>query len=119
MKSCLSNKNVLFVNASNLLIELKEAMTLNQINKYKTKFEKYDLVIVDELGYCSFDKERGEILFNLLSSRNQKGATIITSNLSFDRWNEMLDNSVIAGVIIDCFAYNSHLTNMTGDSYES
>ncbi|MFR1448930.1 MAG: IS21-like element helper ATPase IstB [Beduini sp.] len=117
MKSCLSNKNVLFVNASNLLIELKEAMTLNQINKYKTKFEKYDLVIVDELGYCSFDKERGEILFNLLSSRNQKGATIITSNLSFDRWNEIFNDSVLAGAIIDRLAYKSHLINMTGDSY--
>lgn len=49
MKLCFSNKNVIFVNASNLRIELKEAMTLNQINKYKTKIEKYDLVIVDEL----------------------------------------------------------------------
>ncbi|OUQ07023.1 hypothetical protein B5E92_10005 [Erysipelatoclostridium sp. An15] len=43
------------------------------------------MVIVDELGYYFFDKERGEILFNLLSSRNQKEVTIITSNLSFDR----------------------------------
>lgn len=117
MKACLLNKNVLFVNASNLLIELKEAMTLNQINKYKMKFEKYDLVVLDELGYCSFDKERGEILFNLLSSRNQKGATIITSNLTFDRWNEIFNDSVLAGAIIDRLAYKSHLIDMTGDSY--
>lgn len=117
MKSCLSNKNILFVNASNLFIELKEIMTLNQINKYKTKFEKYNLVIIDELGYCSFDKERGEILFNLLSSRNKKRATIITSNLSFNRWNEIFNDSVLAGAIIYRLAYKSHLIDMTRDSY--
>ena len=52
MKSYLSNKKVLFVNALNLLIKLEKAIKLNQINKYKTKFEKYDLINVDELGYC-------------------------------------------------------------------
>ncbi len=92
-------------------------MTLNQINKYKTKFEKYNLVIIDELGYCSFDKERGEILFNLLSSRNKKRATIITSNLSFNRWNEIFNDSVLAGAIIYRLVYKSHLIDMTRDSY--
>lgn len=117
MKACLMNRSVLFVNVSNLLIELKEAMNLNQISRYKKRFEKYDLVILDELGYCSFDKERGEILFNLLSSRNEKKATIITSNLTFDRWNEIFNDSVLAGAMIDRMAYKSHLINMTGDSY--
>ena len=117
MKACLMNRCVLFVNVSNLLIELKEAMNLNQISRYKKRFEKYDLVILDELGYCSFDKERGEILFNLLSSRNEKKATIITSNLTFDRWNEIFNDSVLAGAMIDRMAYKSHLINMTGDSY--
>lgn len=117
MKACLMNRSVLFVNVSNLLIELKEAMNLNQISRYKKRFKKYDLVILDELGYCSFDKERGEILFNLLSSRNEKKATIITSNLTFDRWNEIFNDSVLAGAMIDRMAYKSHLINMTGDSY--
>lgn len=117
IQACEEGKNVLFINASNLLIDLKEAMSLNQINKYKRKFEKYDLVIVDELGYCSFDKERGEVLFNLLSSRNDKGSTIITSNLTFDRWEEIFDDQILTGAIIDRLAYKSHLIDMTGDSY--
>ena len=50
MKACLMNRSVLFVNVSNLLIELKEAMNLNQISRYKKRFEKYALVILDELG---------------------------------------------------------------------
>lgn len=57
---------VLFVSVPNLIIELKEAMNQNQLNVYKRKFEKYDLVILDELGYVSFDKAGCEMLFNLL-----------------------------------------------------
>lgn len=117
MKACQTGANVLFISVPNLLIELKEAMALNQITRYKRKFESYDLVILDELGYCSFDKERGEILFNLLSSRNDKKAMIITSNLTFDRWNEIFNDQVLTGAMIDRLAYKSHLINMAGESY--
>ena len=100
-EACQQGKKVLFVSIPTLLIELKEAMNQNQITMYKRKFESYDLVILDELGvildelgYCTFDQERGEILFNLLSSRNEKGAMIITSNLTFDWWNEVFKDQV-------------------------
>jgi len=56
VKACTKGKTVLFVSVPNLIIELKEAMSLNQLNSYKRKFERYDLVILDELGYISFDK---------------------------------------------------------------
>jgi DNA replication protein DnaC len=55
IKACIEGKSVLFSSVPNLVIELKEAMSLNQITNYKKKFEKYDLVILDELGYISFD----------------------------------------------------------------
>ena len=58
-------------------------MSKNQITNYKRKFEKYDLVILDELGYVSFDKTGCEILFNLLSSRNDKESIILTTKLNF------------------------------------
>lgn len=115
--ACQENKSVLFISVPNLLIELKEAMSLNQVNRYKKKFEKYDLVVLDELGYCTFDQERGEVLFNLLSSRNDKGSMIITSNLAFDRWNEVFKDKVLTGAIIDRLAYKSHLIDMSGESY--
>ena len=117
LKACKEGKSVLFISVPNLLIELKEAMNLNQITRYKKKFEKYDLTVLDELGYCTFDKECGEILFNLLSSRNEKGSMIITSNLTFDRWNEIFRDTVLTGALIDRLAYHSHLMDMSGDSY--
>lgn len=116
-KACRSLQNVLFVNASNLLIQIKEAMSESQIIRYKRRFETYDLVIIDELGFISFDKASGEILFNLLSARNQRGSMIITSNLSVDKWNEIFHDQVMTTAIVDRLAYKSHLIDMSGDSY--
>lgn len=84
MKACLENMKVLFISFPNLVIELKEAMSKNQITQYKKRFEKYDLVILDELGYVSFDKSGSEILFNLISNRIMSGSMIITTNLLID-----------------------------------
>ena len=54
-----------------LKTKLKESRTLNHLTNHKTRFINYDLVILDELGYISFDKQGSELLFNLLSMRNE------------------------------------------------
>lgn len=113
IKACLENKTVLFISVPNLIIELKEAMSNSQLKTYKRKFEKYDLVILDELGYVSFDKDGCEILFNLLSNRNDKGSIIITTNLKFDRWEEIFKDPVLTGAIIDRLAHKAHVMDIT------
>ncbi len=117
MKACLENKKVLFISVPNLIIELKEAMSHNQITRYKKQFERYDLVILDELGYVSFDQEGSEILFNLISNRINSGSIIITTNLLFDRWEEIFKDPILTTAIVDRLAFKSHIINMSGDSY--
>ena len=107
---------VLFISVPNLIIELKEAMSLNQLNNYKKKFEKYDLVILDELGYVSFDKEGCEILFNLLSNRNDKGSIIINTNLSFERWEEIFKDPMLTGAIVDRLAHKAHIMDISRET---
>ena len=106
-------KSVLFISVPNLIIELKEAMSRSQLTAYKRKFEKYDLVILDELGYVSFDKEGCEILFNLLSNRNDKGSIIITTNLTFDRWKEIFKDAMLTGAMVDRLAYRAHILDLS------
>lgn len=112
-KACMEGKSVLFVSVPNLIIELKEAMSKSQLTTYKKKFEKYDLVILDELGYVSFDKEGCEILFNLLSNRNDKGSIIITTNLTFDRWEEIFKDAMLTGAMVDRLAYKAHILDLS------
>ena len=81
------------------------------------KFEKYDLVICDEFGYVSCDKEGGEMLFNHLSLRAGKKATIITTNLAFYRWSEVIEDKILVTALVDRLTHRAHLINMTGVSY--
>ncbi|MDO9463841.1 MAG: IS21-like element helper ATPase IstB [bacterium] len=113
IKACLEGKSVLFISVPNLIIELKEAMSESKLSQYKTKFEKYNLVVLDELGYVSFDKIGCEILFNLLSNRNDKGSIIITTNLAFDRWEEIFKDPMLTGAIVDRLAHKSHILDIS------
>lgn len=99
----------------NLIIELKEAMSQSRLNNYRKKFERYDLVILDELGYVSFDKSGCEILFNLLSNRNDKGSIVITTNLTFDRWEEIFKDTMLTGAMVDRLAYKAYILDISRD----
>ena len=59
------------------------------------------VIVFDELGYISFDKVEPEILFNLLSNRNDKGSIIINSNLTFDCWNEVFNDTMLTGALVE------------------
>ena len=113
----MADMRVLFTNVPNLVIELKEAMSRNQITAYKKKFEKYELVIIDELGYVSFDKKGNEILFNLLSNRNEVGSMILTTNLAFEKWEEVFVDANLTAALVDRLAHKAHVLDMSGESY--
>lgn len=92
-------------------------MSANQLNFYKRRFGKYDLVILDELGYVSFDQIGSEILFNLLSNRTNAGSMIITTNLSFDRWEETFKDPMLTAAMVDRLAHRAHVLDLSGPSF--
>ena len=71
---------------------MSSACSLLIVFLYKNRFEKYDLVIADEMGYISFDREASELLFTHLSLRAGSKSTIITTNLSCERWGEIFQD---------------------------
>jgi DNA replication protein DnaC len=119
IEACIKDMRVLYANVPNLVTELREAMSLNQLGVYRRKFEKYDLVILDELGYVSFDKNENELLFNLISNRNSSGSIIVTTNLVFERWNEIFKDTVLAGAIVDRIAHKSYVLDLSGESFRA
>lgn len=117
IEAFLKGYQVLFVNAPNLVIQLKEAVSQSQFMRFKRRFEQVDLVVVDELGYLSFDEAGAELLFNLLSNRNDHGSLLITTNLTFDRWQECFKDPTLTGALVDRLAYQAHVVDMRGGSY--
>lgn len=101
----------------NLGIELKEKAETNQLSTFKKRFCSYDLVILDELGYITFDKAMSELLFNLLCTRNQNKSLIITTNLSFNRWSEIFGDEILTAAMVDRLVHCSHVINIQGQSY--
>jgi len=117
VKACMAGYKVLFATVPLLINQLKESRSEKTLIKLEGKFEKYDLVIADELGYISFDKEGSELLFTHLSLRAGRKSTIITTNLSFERWNEIFSDSVMTAAMIDRLTHKSYILNMNGSSY--
>jgi len=117
MAACQAEYTVLFTTVPTLITQLQESRSTQTLRAYQKKFEKYDLVICDEFGYISFDKAGAELLFTHLSLRAGKKATIITTNLAFDRWQELFGDPVLTAALVDRLTHKAYCVNMTGDSY--
>jgi len=117
LKACLQGYRVYFTTIHGLLTQLRESHAQRTLRQMELRFEKYDLVICDEFGYISFDKEGAELLFNHLSLRAGRKSTIVTTNLGFDRWNEIFGDQVLTAALVDRLTHKAHLVNMNGGSY--
>ena len=117
LRACEAGYRVCFTTVPYLVTELKECNDRKKLRAFERRFEKYDLVIVDELGYISFDREGADLLFSNLSLRAMTKSTIITSNLTFDRWDEVFGDAAITSAIVDRLTYKAILIDMEGDSY--
>ena len=117
IEACNMGYKVYFTTVASLINELKESRGDKKLYTFEKRFEKYDLIVLDELGYISFDKEGSELLFTFLSLRAERKSTIITTNLAFDRWNEIFNDTVLTAALIDRLTHKSYVINMNGDSY--
>ena len=117
MAACLADYKVLFTTVPTLITQLQESRSTQTLHACRKKFEKYDLVICDEFGYISCDKAGAELLFTHLSLRAGRKATLITTNLAFDRLQELFGDPVLTAALVDRLTHKAYCVNMTGDSY--
>lgn len=117
IKACLEGYKVLFATVPLFITQLKELKSSRSLRAFQNKLAKYDLVILDEFGYISSDKEGAELLFTNISLRTGRKSTIVTTNLSFDRWNEILGDPVMTAALTDRLTHKSYVINMNGNSY--
>lgn len=100
-----------FILFPDLVDELYQALADHSSKKIMRRFLTYDLLHVDELGYCEIDTQaKAGLIFQLL--RQRKRSTIITSNLGFSEWESFLKDKNLTAALIDKFTANCHLINM-------
>lgn len=117
IKACMEGMSVMFASVPHLITQIKECRSARTLHALENRFRKYDLVICDEFGYVSCDKDVGELLFNHLSLRADGRSTIVTTNLAFERWGEIIKDKILVAALIDRITQNAHLVNMNGESY--
>ena len=76
-----------------------------------------ELLIIDELGFVPLSKTGAELLFELISQRYERGATIITSNLPFNEWTATFGEERLTGALLERLSHHVHILEMNGQSY--
>jgi len=115
--ACRQGKRVRFYTAINLINELLEAQAQLRMSKLEAALAKYDVIILDELGFIPFSKEGAEALFGFCSAKYERGSLIITTNLEFSRWKEIFGDEALTGALLDRLTHHCHILDMNGDSY--
>lgn len=110
--------SVYFIKFNKLISILKNAYQEGTIDKRLRHFFKYRLLIIDEVGFNEVSPLESKLFFQLIDLRYTKKSTIFTSNMTFDKWPQILGNDeMITKAIIDRILHHSYLFNITGPSY--
>ncbi len=114
---CSYGYRVRYYTAANLVTELMEAQHDRHLMRLEKALTSLDLIILDELSYLSFNRQQAELLFHVLSERNERGSVIITTNMEFSRWTEIFPDTMMTAALIDRLTHRAHILDMNGDSY--
>lgn len=106
-----------FIKCNDLIAQLKKAKLENRLEDRIKHFNKYRLLILDELGYLPIDKEDSKLFFQLIDKRYEKKSIIITTNINFGQWDEVFGDAVIANAILDRILHHAKVVKISGKSY--
>ena len=117
LSACQKGLSVGFVTAAALVHELMEARDERRLLRLQKQMASHKLLIIDELGFVPLSKTGAELLFELISQRYERGATLITSNLPFDEWTETFGSERLTGALLDRLTHHVNILEMNGESY--
>lgn len=112
-----SGKKVLYVMCSNLVQELLAAKKVFELPKKLKKLSRFDVIIIDDIGYVQHAREEMEVLFTLLAHRYEMGSVMITSNLPFSKWDIIFKNPVVTAAAIDRLIHHCVILELNVASY--
>ena len=115
--ACGLGKRVRFFRVTELITLLMEAREERELLRLKKQVAKLDLLILDELGYVPASKLGSELLFDVISTAYERLSLIVTTNLPFENWTEVLGSERLTGATLDRLTHRCHILEAAGDSY--
>jgi len=117
LKACERGYRVAFATAQEWVSRLEQAQDRNQLEVELSRLERYQLLVVDEVGYLPLERSAANLLFALVSRRYERGSIIITSNRGFEQWGEILGDAMVAAALIDRLVHHATMIALKGKSY--
>ena len=117
LAACQKGITVGFTTTSALVHELIEARDERRLLQLQKRLVSLKLLIIDELGFVPLSKTGAELLFEIFSQRYERGSTLVTTNLPFDEWTEVLGSERLTGALLDRLTHHVHILEMNGDSF--
>ena len=115
--ACQQGKKVRFYRVTELITLLLEAKEERQLQRMRSFLGKLDLLILDELGYVPASKSGAELLFDVISTAYERHSLIVTTNLPFENWTEVLGSERLTGAALDRLTHRCHILETKGESY--
>jgi DNA replication protein DnaC len=115
--ACVQGKRVRFTSTTSLVTHLLEQRENRSLQRAHKQLERMDLVILDELGYVPFSKTGAELLFEVVSRAYEQTSLILTTNLPFEQWIEVMGSERLTGAMLDRLTHRVHILEANGSSY--
>ena len=116
-EAVLKGKNVLFTTTSDMVMSLKAQDNQADLSRALKKYVNPDLLILDELGYLSYDCQAADLVFEVINRRYENGSIVITTNLAFKDWNTVFPGAACLTAMIDRLTHHVDVIKMEGKSY--
>jgi DNA replication protein DnaC len=115
--ACGQGKRVRFFRVTELITQLMEAREERELLRLRKQLAKLDLLILDELGYVPASKLGSELLFDVISTAYERLSLLVTTNLPFENWTEVLTSERLTGATLDRLTHRCHILEARGESY--
>ena len=116
-EACAKGYKVRFFRVTELVTMLIEAKNQRVLARLKTQLSKLDLLILDELGYVPATKVGAELLFDVIATAYQRSSVMVTTNLPFENWTEVLGSERLTRATLDRLALRCKIIETKGESY--
>jgi DNA replication protein DnaC len=116
-QACAKGYRVRFIRTTELVTALIEARDERSFLRLKGQFAKLDLLVLDELGYVPASKVGSELLFDVISTAYERTSLIVTTNLPFESWTEVLGSERLTGATLDRLTHRCRIIETKGESY--
>jgi DNA replication protein DnaC len=115
--ACQQGRRVRFTTLAALANELGEAESRRELARVVGRYARTELVVLDELGYLALPAGAAELVFQVISERNERGSLIVTTNLPFGEWTKVFPDPRLAKAVVDRITHKAHIIDTGSESW--